>query len=293
MYAESFDYQRASSWEEAVALLADAGDEARAIAGGQSLVPMMLLRIANPRLLVDIGALEPGAIERRNGRVVLSGLVRHVELEHSTLLADIAPLLVEAAAQIGNLRVRHRGTLGGSLAHAEPTAELPCGLVALEATVFTLGPGGERPIPAAELVVSHFTTSLDPGELITRVEFPAPSPGQGTAFAEYAARPGDFALAEAAAVVTVAADRRIAKLRLVVSGISDRPLEVSGLAPFVTGERASRALMERAGRAVAEGTDVGPGNHAGAEYRKSLLAVVVGRALLTAAARAEKGASLE
>src|SRR5919197_15687 len=151
MYAAPFEYVRASSWSEAVQRLSEGGEDARVIAGGQSLVPMMMLRLAEPPVLVDIGGADERTIERANGALVLSALARHVDLQWSPVVHDACPVLAEAAGHIGNVRVRHRGTIGGSLAHAEPTAELPCLAVALGASVRTLGPDGERTILADEL----------------------------------------------------------------------------------------------------------------------------------------------
>jgi CO/xanthine dehydrogenase FAD-binding subunit len=290
VYAAPFAYARAGSFDEAVALLAEAGEDARVIAGGQSLVPLMMLRMAQPSLLVDIGGAGPRSIERVDGRLVVSALARHADLQRSAAVAEACPLLAEAAAHIGNVRVRHRGTLGGSLAHAEATAELPCVAVALGATVFAKGPEGERAIPSADLAVTHWTTSLAPAEVITRVELPAAGPRQGSAFVELARRAGDFALVEAAAVVDLDEAGAIGGARAVLGAVADRPVDVSELVAPLVGAAPDAEAVRAVGRAVSEAVDPVDGRHASAAYRKRMAGVLVERALTLAAARAAEGA---
>lgn len=288
MYAAAFDYVRAGSWEEAVSTLADAGEDGRVIAGGQSLVPMMLLGLAAPSALIDIGPIEPPRIERRNGTVWLSALTRHVDLEQSAEVDRACPMLAQAASVIGNIRVRHRGTIGGSLAHAEPTAELPCVAVAQRATVHARGPEGERSIPAEELFVTHFTTSLKPGEIITSVELPALGHRQGSCFLELARRPGDFAMVNVAAVVTLDEDSGLHDARVVVGATGDRPADHSRAALAAIGEPVDARVASGIGRAVAEEAEIGPSTHAGVEYRREMVSVLVRRALMAAAAEATR-----
>src|SRR5579884_2894258 len=199
MYAAPFEYVRACTWPDAVARLEELGEDARVIAGGQSLVPMMMLRLAEPAALVDVASAAERSIERSNGSLIVSALTRHVELERDETIRAGCPMLSEAARLIGNVRVRHRGTIGGSLAHAEATAELPCVAVALGGSVHTLGPSGPRAVPASELFVTHLTTSLGPSEVITGIELPVLAAGQGSACLEMARRPGGFGLAEGGA----------------------------------------------------------------------------------------------
>jgi carbon-monoxide dehydrogenase medium subunit len=289
VYASPFQYARASSWEDAVGRIADGGEDARAIAGGQSLAPMMMLRMAEPTLLVDVGGAAPRTIERRDATLHLSALARHVDLETSPDVAAAFPALGEAAAQIGNVRVRHRGTIGGSLAHSDPSAELPCVALAAGARVTALGPGGERVVPAHELFISHFTTSLEHGELITGVEVPALEPGQGSAFVELARRPGDFASVMVCAVVGLGADGRCDDVRLVVGATADRPLDMSGALDGLAGAEPDEERVRAAARAVAGATEMGPSTHGSEEYRREMLAVLARRVLLTAATRARGG----
>jgi CO/xanthine dehydrogenase FAD-binding subunit len=288
MYAATFDYVRASSWDDAIAALSEAGEDARVIAGGQSLVPMMLLGIAQPSALIDIGRVEPPRIERRNGTLVLSALTRHVDLESSAEVHEACPMLAQAARVIGNVRVRHRGTIGGSLAHAEPTAELPCVALAHRATVHARGPDGGRSVPAEELFITHFTTSLKPGEIITSVELPALRDRQGSCFLELARRPGDFAMVNVAALVTIDGDSRLEDARVVVGATGDRPVDHSESVRAARGRPIDESLASEIGRAVAEEVDIGPSTHAGAGYRREMVSVLVKRAVIAAAGEAHR-----
>jgi CO/xanthine dehydrogenase FAD-binding subunit len=287
MYSAPFEYLRASSWEEAVAQLERGDEDGHVLAGGQSLVPMMMLGLAAPTLLVDVGGAGERTIERRNGSLVLSALVRHVDLEHSDLVRDACPMLTEAVRHIGNVRVRHRGTIGGSLAHAEATAELAAVAVAQKAAVRVLGPRGERTVPAAELFVTHLTTSLEPAEVITAVEFPVAGGARtGSCFLEMARRAGDFAIAEVAATVSLDQEGRCDDVRLVVGAVADRPTDVSYAAQALIGEPPAHAAVAELARAVADQVEIGPSSHASVEYRREMVAVLVERVMGTAAARA-------
>jgi CO/xanthine dehydrogenase FAD-binding subunit len=286
MYASPFQYMRAGSWQEAVALVVEGGEDARVIAGGQSLAPMMMLKMSEPSLLVDIREAAPRAIERANGTLRLSALVRHVDLETSPDVAAAFPALSEAAGMIGNVRVRHRGTIGGSLAHSDPNAELPCVALAAGATVTALGPGGQRSVPAAELFVSQFTTSLEHGELITRVDVPALQRGQGSAFVEMTRRPGDFASVMVCAIVELGSDGRCADARVAVGSTADRPLDLTAAAESLRGAVPHVENVTAAARAVADATEIGPSTHGSEAYRREMVAVLTRRALLMATARA-------
>lgn len=285
MYAAPFDYVRASSWPEAVERLAEGGDDARVIAGGQSLVPMMMLRLTEPRLLVDVGGADSRTIERSNGRLILSALVRHSDLEASSDVREARPVLADAAAHIGNVRVRNRGTIGGSLAHGEPTAELACLAVALGARLRVLGPEGERTIPADEFFVSHFTTALAGGEVITTVEIPVAVPGEGAGFAELTRRAGDFALVEVAAVLGLDRVGTCRDARVVVGATAERPLAMAE-AEVLVGREATERTFAEVGKAVAHSVEIGSSDHASESYRREMVAVLVRRALRAAAGRA-------
>jgi aerobic carbon-monoxide dehydrogenase medium subunit len=289
VYAAPFEHVEAGSWGEAVELLAEHGDDARPIAGGQSLVPLMMLRLAEPAVLVDLGRIGRGTIERQGDRLVVPALTRHAEVAASSVVHRACPVLADAAASIGNVRVRNRGTIGGSLAHAEPTAELCCVAVALDGQVQVRGPGGERTMPATELLVGYLQTSLEPVELITAVDLPILRPGSGAAFAEVARRVGDFATAEAAAVVSLEGDGSCSGVRVVVGAAGDRPIDVSGEASGLQGRRPDRAAIDDAATEVARSLELTDGGHGSPAYRRRLFAVVVRRAIEAAAGRAANG----
>jgi CO/xanthine dehydrogenase FAD-binding subunit len=295
MYASAFDYVRASSWPEAVQRLQELGDEAHVIAGGQSLVPMMMLHVAAPSALIDIGDADERTVELHDdGTLVLSALVRHADLEHSGLVAEHVPMLTQAVRQIGNVRVRHRGTIGGSLAHGEPAAELPCVLIAHGARVQTLGPDGERTIAVDDLPIMQLVTSLKDGELITRIEVPTLSPGQGSCFLEMARRPGDFAMVTVAALVTCDETGACTAVRLVLGAVGNRPVDVSETAAeTLVGGPIDDRSAEAVGAAVAAGADVIPSSHAGIEYRREMAGVLVARALRGASEDARRRRSGE
>jgi len=294
MYAAAFDYVRASSWSEAVAQLAELGEDAHVIAGGQSLVPMMMLHFAAPSALIDIGGVDERTIELRDdGTLVLSGLVRHADLEHSDVVAERVPMLTQAVRQIGNVRVRHRGTIGGSLAHGEPAAELPCVLIAHGASVHTLGPEGARTIAVNDLPVMQLMTALHEGELITRVEIPTLTDGQGSCFIEMARRPGDFAMVNAAALVTCDDSGTCTAVRLVLGAVGNRPVDVSPEAQELVGHTIDDANSEAVAGAIAAGAEVIPSSHAGIEYRREMAGVQLARALRGASEDARRRRSGE
>ncbi|WP_051579764.1 FAD binding domain-containing protein [Pseudonocardia acaciae] len=245
-----FDYHRARGVADVLGALADdPSGETKVLAGGQSLVTLMNLRLARPARLVDIGGLsELDRVFDDVDRVVLGALVRHRTLETDPLISTRLPLVAAAARHIGHVGIRNRGTVGGSLAHADPAAELPMAMVALGAVVHVESAArGRRPIPAERFFVSHFTTALAPDEIITWVEVPALRPGQGWGFVEYAPRHGDFATAGAGCVLTLDAGGRVSGIRAALLAAADRPLLVS-VPDEVLGERPGERLWERLGR---------------------------------------------
>jgi CO/xanthine dehydrogenase FAD-binding subunit len=286
VYADPFDYATAASWPEAVDLLREGGEDARVIAGGQSLIPMMTLRLAVPALLVDINGADRSRIERNGDRVVISAVTRHSELEHSPVLATECPMLAEAASLVGNIRVRHRGTLGGSLAHADPAAELPCAALALDAEILTLGPDGERRIAANDFFDSYFTTALQSGEVVTAVEIPTMNEGTGWSFLELLRRSSDFAVVVVAAVIAVDGDGRCVAAKLAGAGVGERPIDLVHAAEALVGEKVDEGSALEAGRRAARAVAPSAAVHASAGYRRAMLEVFVRRAVLQAAGRA-------
>lgn len=280
-----FEYHAAASLEEAVSLMAEYGDEAKVLAGGQSLVPLLSLRLARPAHLVDVNRVGELATVSLDTSLRLGATVRHRTLERTGALTGANPLLGEAVAQIGHVAIRNRGTIGGSLAHGDPAAELPTCLVALEGRVEATSRRGTRAIAAAELFDGFFTTTLADDEVLSAVVLPALSPGTGWSFTEFSRRSGDFAIVGVAATLGVGADGRIGTARLAFCGVGPTPLDASG-ALGVTGEVPAADLWPEAGRRAAADLDPASDIHGSAEYRKHLAAVLAARALATAAARA-------
>ncbi len=288
MYAEPFDYVAAGSWGEAVDLLRQGGDDAKVIAGGQSLIPMMTLRLAMPPFLVDVNGADRSRIEHQGDRIVISAVTRHSDLERSPVLASDCPMLPEAASLVGNIRVRHRGTIGGSLAHADPSAELPCAAVALGAEIITLGPGGERRIAAHDFFDSYFTTALQPGEVVTAVEVPAIGERTGWSFLELLRRTSDFAVVAVAAVITVDGEGRCVEAKVAGAGVGERPVDFIQAAEALIGERVDESSTREVGRRATLTADPPAAVHASGAYRRAMLEVFVRRAVLQAGGRARE-----
>lgn len=275
-----FEYHRPDSVDEALALLAEHGYDAKLLAGGQSLVPAMNFRLAQPAVLVDlnrVGGLD--GIEEADGALRMGAMVRQRAAERSPAVAARAPLLAEALAHVAHPQIRARGTVGGSLAHADPAAELPAVMLALGARFLLRSPEGERSIEAADFYTGLFGTALEPEEILVAVEIPAAAPGTGTAFAELSRRHGDFALAGVAASLTVDGDGRCTAARVALFGVADGPVLAEGAAAALLGEPVSDATVRAAAAAAAAALDPPADIHASAEYRRHLAEVLVRRTL--------------
>jgi carbon-monoxide dehydrogenase medium subunit len=288
VFTRAFRYERAERYSDACDLLREHGDEAKVIAGGQSLLPMINLGLVQPGLVVDISRLAEGRglTVTGDGYLVLGALVTHARLAADPTARAAQPLLPAAAGQIGNTRVRNRGTLGGSLAHGDPAAELPLVMVALGATYEVTTGHASREIRAEDFHLGFFTTGLDDDELIASVRAPVLGPGWGWSFQEVARRDGDFAMASAAALIR-SADGLIIESRVAVGGVSDRPLRLADVETALTG-CAVADLAERVG--PIQGISPADDTSASAQYRARLARVLVLRALAEAAGRAEEAA---
>jgi aerobic carbon-monoxide dehydrogenase medium subunit len=274
-----FDYHAPETVADCLSLLAQHGDEAKILAGGQSLVPMLALRLARPEVLVDVNRVrELAAVRRENGSLVVGATTRHATLEKNPEIAAAAPLLARVAPHIGHFQIRNRGTLGGSLAHADPAAELPAVVRVLDAEIETAGPNGTRRIPAADFFETVFTTSLEPDELVTAVRFPVWGAGSGFAVEEMARRHGDFAIVGALAAVQVQ-DGRLSKLAIGLTGMGSVPERAEAVERTLTGAAITNLdLTELGVQAVADLEP--PGDvHASATYRTRVGATLVARAL--------------
>jgi 2-furoyl-CoA dehydrogenase FAD binding subunit len=272
MKAAPFAYVRPATLAEAVAELAAGDGDAKVLAGGQSLVPMLAMRLARPATLVDLGAVAALTVLRRDGDVLEVGaMVRQRELEHSAEAAAV-PLLGMALPWVGHRELRSRGTVGGSIAHADPAAELPAVAACLDAELRVTGPDGERIVPAREFVTGALSTDLGPAEVLTSVRFPVARPGDGHGFGEVARRHGDFALAGVA--VRVRGDEAV----LTAFGVSDRPV-TRDATDLLRGDDRPRAAAVLAAEMVDTAGDV----HGSADYRRHLLAGLIVRELAAAA----------
>ncbi len=276
MIPAPFEYTRAGSVDEAIGLLAERGDEAKLLAGGHSLLPLMKLRLALPVVLVDIGRIGDLSFVQGDGDTVRIGaLTRHHDLATSALAAEQVPLLAHVAGQIGDPQVRHRGTIGGSLAHGDPASDLPAALLALRATLVARGPGGERQIAADDFFIGFLETALAPDEIITEVRVPA-VPGVGWAFEKFNRRAQDWAIVGVTAVLT---DGN-AGPGVGLVNMGSQPLRAAGVEEAL---RSGSSVADAAARAD-EGTEPPDDLNASPAYRRHLARVLVRRALEQAGA---------
>jgi CO/xanthine dehydrogenase FAD-binding subunit len=274
-----FDYVRPESLDEALDELSAAGEDAKVLAGGQSLVPVLNMRLLRPSTVVDLARV-PGldGIESRNGSLVVGALVTQRELEESELARERLPLVAEALPHIGHFVTRNRGTVGGSIAHADAAAELPLCLAVLGGSVVVASQAGRREVPASEFFVTHFTTTLAPGELVVETLWPVPSGEWGFAFEEFSQRRGDFGLSVAAVALRVE-DGVVAEARVGLASVTDRP---TVLETQLVGHALDATRARETAELAAASVEVWDGLHASASYLRQLTRVCVERALLRA-----------
>jgi carbon-monoxide dehydrogenase medium subunit len=289
MKPRSAGYHRAEDVESAVALLAQHGPDARVLAGGQSLVPMLNLRTLAPSALVDVNALdELDYVRVEDGHLAVGALTRTRTIERDPVVAERLALLREAAARVGHPAVRNQGTVGGNLANADPLADLPPVLVALDGEVVARSAGGERTIAAAELFRGPGETALEPGELLTEARFPVPGARTGGAFLEESRRGRGWGVVAVAATVALAEDGTIAEARVALGCVGPAPVRARGAEAALLGARPGPEALAAAGEAARADVVEPPSNvHGSAEYRRHLAGVLTTRALAVAAARAE------
>jgi aerobic carbon-monoxide dehydrogenase medium subunit len=282
-----FEYHAVSSVDEAVALLAEHGEEAKVLAGGQSLVPLLALRLARPAHLIDINGVDALTSLANGDGLNVGSLVRQRVAERSDRVAAANPLLVRALGLIGHTAIRNRGTIGGSIAHADPAAELPTVLVALDGEVEARSTRGVRSIPAADFFQGFLTTSLEPDELLTAVRFPAWAAGTGWSFQEFSRRSGDFAIAGVAAALRLDRNGMVADARIALSGVGPTPVRASKAEAALAGQQPSDATWAAAAEDATAGLDPPSDIHGSAAYRRHLAAAMTRRALREAHDRAE------
>lgn len=274
-----FEYRAVSSVEEALDLLAEHGDEAKVLAGGQSLVPLLALRLARPEYLVDINGVESLGTFEHAESLTLGALVRHRTVEKDSAISGANPLVSAAARYIGHAVIRNRGTVGGTISHADPAAELPAVLVALDGDVEAASTTGTRTVTPSDFFQGFLTTALAPEEMVTAVRFPAWPVGSGWSFREFSRRNGDFAVAGAAVVVSIDDRGLIDGARIALSGMSDVPVRAGAAEVALIGQSPSSGIWKEA--AVAAVADVAPPSdlHGSSAYRKHVAAGLVEAAL--------------
>ena len=280
MKPAAFAYHRPTTTDEAVSLLGELGDEAKILSGGQSLIPMLALRLSVFEHLVDVGRLaELDGIERRNGDLWVGGITTEATVEHSAAVAADVPLLARATPFVGHFQIRNRGTLGGSIAHADPAAEYPAVALALDATVHAASPRGTRTIDASDFFTGLWTTALEPDELLTGVSFPVWSGRCGFAVEEIARRHGDFAIAGAVVAVELDDADRVARAGIGLIGLGPLPVRASAAEAAAIGSLAAEINAAEVGRAAVADLDGIPSDlHGSATYRARVGATMVGRA---------------
>lgn len=289
MKASAFSYARATSVANALELLGSHGDKAKVLSGGQSLMPAMNLRLVSPEFIVDIGELaELRGIGVRDNILTIGALTRHADLLKSPEIAAYAPLLTEAVAHVAHPAIRNRGTIGGSLAHADPASELPACMVALDASIVVQGQGGERRVPAADFFKGIYETALSARELLTAVELPVAPEKSTHFFSEFARRQGDYAITGLAARAVIEGDV-FTDLRLVFFAVGDRPVLVKAARSLVD-VAITPAVLSDASRALGEELDPQEDQQATASMRRHLAKVLMRRCVSTLLGRADLNA---
>jgi carbon-monoxide dehydrogenase medium subunit len=290
MIATEFEYLTPSSLDEAISLLTKHGDEAKLLAGGHSLIPIMKLRLAQPKFLIDIGRLSGLAdIREDSGAIVIGGLVTHHALETSDLLKSKLPLLPETAAHVADVQVRNRGTIGGSLVHADPAADLPATALALRAEFRVVGPKGQRTIGAEDFFVGLLTTAIAPDEILTEVRFPLLPAKTGSAYVKVPNKASHYAIVGVAAVVTLGKDGRCEQARIGLTGVTHKPQRALAAEKALVGKAPDAGTIAAAASLAADGIKALSDIHASAEFRLHLTKVMTGRALKLAVSRAQAG----
>jgi aerobic carbon-monoxide dehydrogenase medium subunit len=283
MIPAKFDYVRPTSLDEAVQALAGGGEDAKVIAGGQSLLPLLRLRLAYPSLLVDVGGIgELTGVRDTGDELVIGAMTTHYALIRDPLIREHCGLIAATAATVADPAVRHRGTIGGSLAHADPAGDLPAVIAALDATLIAAGPGGDREIAAADFFVDYLTTALDPGEVLTAIRVPKLGPGWGFRYEKFQPT------AQAWAIVGVAALARrdnghVAQARIGLTNMGTVPVRAAAAEAAAAGAEASRPALAAAAAHADQGTEPPSDLRGAADYRRHLARVLTGRALAGAA----------
>ena len=291
MKPAAFDYVIADSIDMAVASLADGGGDAKIIAGGQSLVPMLNFRLLRPSVLIDINRIGDLAfIEEAGKKIRVGALTRHYQLETSPVIARHLPVLASAMTHVAHLAIRNRGTIGGSLSHADPAAELPMMALLLDAELHIASASGKRTIAARDFFVGALTVDLTRDDIVTEIVLPKLPPKTGWGFEEVARRSGDFALAAAAATLTLSAGV-ISQARIALTGVGATPVRAAEAEALLVGHALEPGLIDRIIDAVRAAIEPDTDLHASSDYRRHLGGVLAGRAVSAAWRRANESAT--
>ncbi len=290
MIPSAFEYHSPTSVEDAIGLLGQYGDDAKLLAGGHSLIPLMKLRLAAPEHLIDLGRVQGlSYIREEGGTVAIGAMTTHAAVAASDLLRSRLPVLAEAAASIGDVQVRNRGTIGGSIAHADPGADLPGVMLALNAEFVARGPGGTRTIAANDFFTGLLSTALEPNEVLTEIRVPTLPAGSGSTYLKFANQASGYAIVGIAAIVTLSGGT-VADARVGISGVAELASRATATEQALRGQQPSADAVKRAAQQAAEGLEPLGDIHASAEYRSHLVRVFAERALNAAIARAQGGA---
>ncbi|HEY0756735.1 MAG TPA: xanthine dehydrogenase family protein subunit M [Ktedonobacteraceae bacterium] len=283
----AFDYHVARTVDDAVALLEQYGDDAKLLAGGHSLLPTMKLRLAQPAHVIDLGRISGlSYIREESDHVAIGALTTYAKIESSEVLQRHFTLLPEGTSHIGDPQVRNRGTIGGSVAHSDPAADMPGLVLALKAIIVAQGPNGTREIAADDFFLDLFVTALEPNEVITEIRIPLLPAHSGSAYEKLANRASHYALVGCAAVITLTADRSIASASVVITGASVKPTRASAVEAALVGKGSAEATLAEAASHAANGLELVEDIHGSKNYRSQMTAVMSKRALALAIERA-------
>ncbi|MYK90260.1 MAG: xanthine dehydrogenase family protein subunit M [Acidobacteria bacterium] len=287
MIPSAFDYHAPDTLDEAVALLARLGDEAKVLSGGQSLLPLLKLRLGDAGHLVDIGRI-PGltGITEADGYLRIGGATREADLERSDLIREKYPILLDTAAVIADPLVRNRATVGGNLAHGDPANDHPATMLALEAEVVARGPGGERTIPIARFFTGLFATALAPAEILTEIRIPVPPARSGGAYIKLERKVGDYATAATAAQVTLGGQGEIARIGIGLTNAGPTPIKATAAEGYLRGRQPDAEAIAEAARLAAEATSPSADRRGSVEYKRDMARVLTSRAVARAVERA-------
>ena len=287
MIPSAFDYHAPGTLEEAVALLERHGDEAKVLSGGQSLLPLLKLRLGDAGHLVDIGRI-PGltGITEADGYLRIGGATREADLERSDLIREKYPILLDTAVVIADPLVRNRATVGGNLAHGDPANDHPATMLALDAEVVARGPGGERTIPITGFFTGLFATALAPAEILTEIRIPVPPPRSGGAYVKLERKVGDYATAAAAVQVTLGGQGEIARIGIGLTNAGPTPIKATGAEEHLRGRQPDDEAIAEAARLAADATSPSADRRGSVEYKRDMARVLTGRAVARAVERA-------